>query len=362
MSEAPQSMPPGSPSAQSATGSGDAAAQKGILSPAPEPTEPPPLEIDIPAFEVCRRIVREAAKNFSHGLRLTPEPKRSALFAIYAWMRTADDLCDDQTAQPSPDSRLARLIELQRITHESILHNPDAGLALDHKDARDYWPAFISTVKHFRISPKDFDPVFDAMRQDIAADRRAMSTDPDQHLIPMFETWQELEKYCDGVATTVGSICMRIWDIDPSLTPVPTPERIYELARSRARAFQLTNIARDIAEDLERGRVYLPKELFDLFRLEPAQLKGWTEPRYCTALMNTLLDRAQREYNASAPLDRLIHKDGEAAMWAMTQIYQSLLGVIRENPALVADGCKITLSGRRKAMIAGRAILRNKLS
>lgn len=297
-------------------------------------------------YRACGQIVRSRAKNFYMGLRLTPEPKRSALFAIYAWMRSADDIAD---APLEPEVCRARLVEFRETTRLLLQGQTCRGAGASDR----VWLAFIDTIRRFHLRPDEFLHTLDALELDIQADQSS-EHEADQPAKPRFATCAGLEDYCYGVASTVGIICMRIWGIrDDAVWDEARP-----LAIDRGYAFQMTNILRDVRTDYEAGRVYIPAEILDQHALTAFQLATWAKPRECAACIRELTVRAREYYTRSERLDEIVHPDGARPLFAMTRTYSSLLGRIHEKPSCIASTEAVSLTTRSKLSIMASAMLK----
>jgi len=283
------------------------------------------------AVEACRRITRARAANFYWGLRLTPEPKRSAMYAIYAWMRRADDIVDG-AADSVPTEELRAQVESFRASTRRVLagDDSDASGCADAELAAT-WIALAATARAYPLEASEFDAMVDGQIEDAVP--RAM------------RTRAELEQWCWKVASTVGIICVRVWGHRPGPA--------IELAADRGIAFQLTNILRDYREDYDLGRVYLPAEDFRRMDLTPEALRAWSAPAQCAEFMRAQCDRAEQFFRRSAPLDAMI-TPCLPTLWAMTEIYRGILGRIESEPRITVAG-RARLSSFRKAWIAWRA-------
>jgi phytoene synthase len=181
------------------------------------------LNATITASELKARV---SGSSFYAGMRILPKAEREAMFAIYGFCRLVDDIADDQVGDPA--SRKSELDQWRRDI-DALYTGGEAGQAAFLADA----------VRHFRLDRADFIAVIDGMQMDIDADIR-------------WPAFTVLDLYCDRVASAVGRLSVRVFgmDRDPGLA----------LAHHLGRALQLTNILRDIDEDAEIGRVYLPAE------------------------------------------------------------------------------------------------------
>lgn len=265
------------------------------------------------AVDTCRRITRQRAANFYWGLRLTPEPKRSAMYAIYAWMRRADDIVDGAADTVSMDELRAQVEEFRAATRRALDGNDAGAAACADGDLAATWIALAATARAYPLEAAEFDAMLDGQIEDSVP--RAMATR------------EELDRWCWKVASTVGIICVRVWGHRPG----PAIER----AAERGIAFQLTNVIRDFTEDLSRGRVYLPAEEFDAAGLTPQSLASWDDPARCRSFVLAQCERARALYCGSEPLDALVSPDCAPVLRALTQIYRQLLERIASDPEAI---------------------------
>ena len=254
------------------------------------------------AYAECRAIARREAKNFYYAFVALPEPRRNAICAIYAFMRQADDLADDESL-PQADRRL-RLDSWR-----------DAWRAASAGDATND-PVFVAVrdaMKRYEIPESLLDELVAGVTMDIQA---AENAEPDT-----YATFADLYRYCYLVASVVGLVCIRIFGYsDP---------RAEKLAEETGIAFQLTNILRDVAEDAERRRVYLPLELMARHGVTVEGLlgrKAGTRPSENErALLKEMGALAQRYYRSAQELLPLIDRESRPALWVLVRIYHGLL-------------------------------------
>jgi phytoene synthase len=245
------------------------------------------------SYAWCVKVAREQAKNFYYSFLLLPRGKREAMCAIYAFMRYCDDLSDDEGIA---DRRGA--IARWRRDLEAAL----AGRGGQHQ----LWPAFIDTVVCYNIPHQYF---FDMIE--------GVSSDLEPRVV---QTFNELYVYCYHVASVVGLTIIHVFGFDDP--------RALELAEMCGIAFQLTNILRDVREDYEKDRVYIPAEDFRAYGVSPATLvssEGFLD------MMAFEARRARRYYDDSAPLVEMIHPSSRASLKAMIGIYSRLLEKIVES-------------------------------
>jgi phytoene synthase len=240
------------------------------------------------SYDYCRRVARRRAKNFYYSFVLLSRPQRNAMCAIYAFMRYCDDLSDEPGA-----TRAA--IELWRKEMEEALE----GRFSKHP----VWPAFYHTVRRFGIPHQYFREMIDGVLSDLEPRR--------------FETFAQLYRYCYQVASVVGLTIIHIFGFD-TRSALPLAERC-------GVAFQLTNILRDIREDAERDRIYLPAEDLARFGVTEEDLRAGRRSEPFLKLMTFEAQRARGYYNESRPLLDLIHPRSRASLLALITIYSRLL-------------------------------------
>jgi phytoene synthase len=178
--------------------------------------------------------------------------------------------------------------------------------------------------------------------------------------VQTYPTFDDLYRYCYLVASVVGLVCIRIFGY--------TDARAEQFAEETGVAFQLTNILRDVKEDVQRGRVYLPLDLLAEFKETPADLAGLARGRTMTdrerGMLATLAIRAEKYYLAANKLIPLLDRDSRAAMWVLVTIYHRLLGriagrkmeVFRVRVSL-STAEKLTVFARGAAMAALNRVL-----
>lgn len=302
-----------------------------------EPALPGVSAVDLAAaWETCREVTRTRARNFYYGLRLTPEPRRSAIFAIYAWMRGADDAVDEVgTGQ----ARARRLEEYHRTTVDVLEGRTGvAGMG-------GLWVAFAATVRSYPLDHSIFHDMIEGLRVDLEGRR--------------FTTDEELSRYCYCVAGTAGLSCLAIW----GLRPGTDSERARRLAVHRGEAFQRTNILRDFGQDFDETppRVYLPDESWQRHGLTAAELRAWSRPEQGMALLREQIALTRGHYAASAGLEEMIDPACAPTLWAMTRIYTGLLDRIEADPRRIVSAARVRLPSVRKASIALNAAIKAKL-
>lgn len=277
------------------------------------------------SYTYCRRLARRAAGNFYRGMRLTPEPKRSSIFAIYAWMRTADDLADGPGAGPDRAEVIDSFRQETVAAIDPAAPQPGPG---------GLWLALRDTVDTYGIPVGHLHAMLDGQVDDLGT--------------VAVKDFGQLERYCYRVASVVGLTCVKVWgdDGDPA---------VGGLAERRGVALQLTNVLRDVAEDAERGRVYLPADELARFGVSPDQLRAGPASADFLALMRFQIDRARAYYAASAGLEQHLTRDCRATSWAIMRTYRVLLERIARRPDRVLCG-RVGLSLPTKLAVVGGAL------
>jgi phytoene synthase len=270
------------------------------------------------SYRYCVRVARSRARNFYYSFVLLSRQQRKAMCAIYAFMRHCDDLSDD------PGASRAALDGWRRELDEAL-----AGRLGSHP----LWPALRHTVRRFDIPHEYLREMIEGVSSDLEPRR--------------FETFDELYHYCYQVASVVGLTIVHIFGFD---TPSALP-----LAEKCGVAFQLTNILRDLREDAERGRIYLPAEDLLRFGVTGDDLRaGHRSPEFLS-LMKFEAARARSYYNESQPLLDLIHPRSRPSLWALVGIYSSLLDRI-ERTGYDVFRRRVRLSAFEKSCIILRAL------
>jgi phytoene synthase len=304
---------------------------------APAQFAPTASQLDM-AYSVCRSIARSAAKNFYYGFVVLPRRKRNALSAVYAFMRRCDDIADDNTL--SPDDRHNKLAEWLDKVHRALAAQPtDDPVLLALTDAQRIYQIPIGLL--------------DQLAYGTAADLDYGQPGPSSAAPPLaarYQTFEELRQYCYGVASVVGLVCIKIFGYrDPAAEL---------LAERCGLAFQLTNIIRDVKEDVAMGRVYFPQEDLAQCGLSAADLAA---PKVDVARIRPLLameaDRARDCYRAGDELIPLVNEDSQPALWVLITIYRRLLEKIASNQYDVFRE-RVRLTVREKLTVLGKGILK----
>ena len=276
------------------------------------------------AYSECERITWSQARNFAYGIRLLPPAKRRGLAVIYAFARRIDDIGDGTLP---PQEKIAALEQARQQL-----------LDLARPPADD--PVLIALADVERNFPVPM-PAFGELIDGCLADVRGTS----------YQTFDDLLYYCRCVAGSVGRLSLGIFGTRHG--PNPTPQAA-ELADSLGVALQLTNILRDIREDHQNGRIYLPAEDLAKFDCDPATLDQAATPGFIR-LVEFEAERARDWYATGWKLLPVLDRRSAACTGAMAGIYRRLLEQIAAEPAAVLRG-RMSLSGREKATVALKAL------
>ena len=264
------------------------------------------------SYRFSRRIARTRARNFYYSFLLLSREQKDAMCAIYAFMRYCDDISEGQGASREAIEQWRR--DLDRALGGDYPENP-------------LWPAFHDAVKRYRIPHQYFYEMIAGVSSDL---------EPRQ-----IQTFDELYHYCYQVASVVGLTIIHIFGFD---SPDALP-----LAEKCGIAFQLTNILRDIREDSENRRIYIPAEDIQRFDADLAKY----DDRFIQ-LMRFEAGRARGYYAESRPLIGLVHPQSRRSLAALIEIYRRLLGRIERSNFAVLDG-RIRVPAWEKIGILARA-------
>ena len=298
------------------------------------------------AYRFCREVARREAKNFYWAFRVLPSHKSDAMCAVYAFMRRADDISDDESK--SLETRRAEMstwLESWRNSRTATTTDP-------------VFLALADTQHRFNIPDSLLEELVAGTTMDLEPqlEPRTSNLEP----VQTYETFDDLYRYCYLVASVVGLVCIKIFGY--------TDPRAEQFAEETGVAFQLTNILRDVKEDIERNRVYLPIDLLDEFGETIPELHELAAGRTMTererAMLATLAIRAEKYYLAANKLIPLLDRDSRAAMWVLVTIYHRLLARIADRKmevfrtrVSISTSEKLAILARGAAMAAKNRVL-----
>jgi len=270
-----------------------------LRTPPPEPESESDLDR---AFHLCSEITRDHSKSFYFSTSFLPREKRRAIRAFYAFCRTTDDTVD--VLSKSAAEARPYLDEWRR-----------ASRLASHEQINPVLAAWTSIRDRYAVPQNYVEELIDGCEMDLTINR--------------YESWNDLKQYCYCVASTVGLISMHIIgvnDDDPMLF-----ERSRQPAIDLGIALQLTNILRDVGEDLSRGRIYLPQEDLRRFNYTQEDLQAGVIDDRFRALMRFEIQRAHDYYERSIPAIAALKPDGRIAVGAAAMLYRGILDKIIEN-------------------------------
>jgi phytoene synthase len=276
-----------------------------------------PLEA---AYRHCREVTRASATSFYHGMRLLPAPRRAAMYAVYAFARRIDDIADGQL------SREKKLAALERARAEvAALDSPagdDPGLV-----------ALSDACNRYPLPREALTELIDGAAMDVdGAD---------------YATFDDLVVYCRRVGGTIGRLSLGIFGASDKGAGAMA------LADDLGVAFQLTNILRDVQEDLSADRLYLPREDLSTFgcRIEDRRIVG-----DFAGLARFEAARAADWYERGLRLVPLLDRPSASCVTAMAGIYRRLLRRIEHEPETVLAG-RLSLPSWEKGWVAARSLV-----
>lgn len=247
------------------------------------------------AYRQCRKIAHRHGANFSVGFRFLPKRKRDAVYATYAWCRRTDDIADE------PGEQIEERLDLwQKELDACYEGSPSHPITIALTDA----------LQHFPIPKSAFIALVDGCRQDLVKSR--------------YETFDELLEYCDLVATSISDLSLSIFGHKTA--------QANEWGRNLATALQLTNVARDIGDDLTRDRIYIPREELERFGVTEAGLFAREETEAFRNLVLFQVERARGYFRRAEPLLADLSFDARFPTTLMGAVYARVLSKIEREP------------------------------
>jgi phytoene synthase len=280
----------------------------------------PAVEVEL-AYRACEEITRREAANFYYGIRLLPRAKREAMSAVYAFARRVDDVGD---GDDEPEAKLAALAAER--TNLAALAEGAAG-RWNGSPPDPVTVALADARKRFDLPLEALELLIEGVELDVKD--------------TSYETFDELVVYCRDVAGSIGRLCLAIFTGGNGNGHAA-------LADDLGVAMQLTNILRDVREDYERGRVYLPVE--DLRRFGcPAP------PEMSAELIRFEALRAREWFDRGLELVDVLDGRSASCVLAMTGIYRRILERIARQPDEILQR-RISLPAWEKAWLAARSL------
>jgi phytoene synthase len=283
------------------------------------------------SYRFCRQMAQRSHSSFYACFLLLPAAKRRAMDALYAFMRHTDDLGDSE--RPAVE-RAAVLAQWRQQFQQALAGQGLADVQPADTPGAQLLPAVADTVARYGIPPEHLVAVIDGQVMDLEPAR--------------YETFDDLVVYCERVASAVGLACIYIWGFrDPAAL---------EPARQCGIAFQLTNILRDLDEDLARGRLYLPLADLRACDYSPEEMFDRQVDERFLRLVALEVDRARQLYADAARLSQWLEPEGRRIFGMMNAVYRRLLEkVARGAPQLLQQ--RVRLNRFEKLGIALRWFL-----
>src|SRR3954447_10675165 len=275
------------------------------------------------AYARCRDLNRRHGRTYYLATRLLPAWKRRHVHALYGFTRYADEIVDRTEALP-PAERAARLTEWSDRFLAGLRGEPIDDPLL---------PAVLHTIAVFDLDLEDFDKFLRSMAMDLT--------------VTSYATYDDLLQYMEGSAAVIGTMMLPILGSDDRAAA-------REPARQLGLAFQLTNFIRDVSEDLDRGRIYLPLADLAAFGIEPDELRPGN-PKV-NELIAYEVGRAQEHYRLAAPGIPLLDPASQACMRTAFQLYGGILDEVAAADYDVFTR-RATVPRRRRAVVAVKSLL-----
>lgn len=276
------------------------------------------------AYARCTQITRAEARNFYYGFVLLPRERRRGIHALYAFSRRCDDSVD---GQDDIDAKMAAV----RARRDEV----DRAYRGDVRSDDPVLVALADAVRRFGIPRAPLDALVDGVEMDLATTR--------------YGDWPSLKHYCDRVAGAVGVLSLHVFGFTDSRAPV--------LAEDLGVAMQIVNIMRDVAEDAERDRIYLPADEMAACGVIESDLLA---PRMTTGV-RTLMERQggrAGEYFASGErLLPLLDLRARMCVQMLAALYGDILARLGAGGYDIT-GPRVSLSGTRKIVLMGKSIAR----
>jgi phytoene synthase len=272
------------------------------------------------AYERCRTITRAAARNFYYGFVLLPNPRRAGIYAAYAFSRRADDAVDEDGPIAA---KLAAVAELRHELDDVYAGRPDPD--------DEVLVAMADMVRRFDVPRAHFDALIDGVEMDLTRRRYA--------------TFADLKEYCDRVAGAVGLVSLHIFGYHDPEAPVR--------AADLGVGMQIVNIVRDVAEDAERDRIYLPQDEMAAHGVTDDDILAG---RTTDGMRRLLRDQAARARAYIARGDEVLptlDRRARACVAMLGGLYEAILDEIEARDYDVF-GERVSLSTTRKLTLMGQ--------
>jgi phytoene synthase len=283
------------------------------------------------SYATCRQLNADHGRTYYLATLLLPAAKRPYVHALYGFARHADDIVDDLDPGLPADARARRLTEWS----DRFLGDLEDGRSADPVGA-----AVIDTIDRWDLPRRYFADFLTSMRADLTVTR--------------YHTFDDLCAYMWGSAAVIGLQMLPILGRADRRTPWADLE---PYAIDLGTAFQLTNFIRDIGEDLNRGRVYLPQESLDLFDVDRARLERRRVDRPIRRLVAHEIDRTRIIYRRAEPGIGLVDPTSQDCLRTALALYGEILDAV-ERADYDVFSRRATVTRRRRAAAATRGLTR----
>ena len=271
------------------------------------------------AYQECQRITRREARNFYYAFVILPPARRRAIYVAYAFCRYCDDAVDSEA---STEEKLVRLAELRQQLKQCYQGQASGPV----------FTGLAHVAREYAIPREYFDEVLSGMEADLVKTR--------------YQDFDELRQYCYQVASAVGLICIHIFGFKDA--------RARTHAIDLGLAMQLTNIARDVKEDLEFGRIYLPQDELARFGCTEEDLLSGSVSDAFREMMRFHTQRAREYFHSGFQLLPYLNPRSRACVSVLGGIYSELLDRI-ESANYDVFSRRVSLSTSEKLAVMARA-------
>ncbi|MFC1554789.1 phytoene/squalene synthase family protein [candidate division KSB1 bacterium] len=254
------------------------------------------------SYSYCKKLTIRSDSNFALSFRFLPKPKQNAIYAVYAFNRCADDFADEIE---NVDHSLNKLQKWEYMLNECYNGNASHPVMI----------AFADAINKYNIPKQPFQDAIDGFKTDLTVKR--------------YETFEDLARYCDLVAGTISTISLHIFGFKDKIA--------FKYGKYLSYALQLTNIIRDVGVDIDKDRIYLPKEDLEKYEYSETELFLKEENRQFLELMSFQIKRAEDYFTKANPLIGFIEKDSQFTVTIIGAVYSRLLKKIRESGIPVLD-------------------------
>jgi 15-cis-phytoene synthase len=282
------------------------------------------------SYATCRRLNVTHGRTYYLATLLLPAAKRPYVHALYGFARYADDIVDD--LDPSAPDRFRE----ERFTSWSSAFLDD----LDHGRSHDpVGAAVVDTIRAWGQPTRYFADFLDSMRADLT--------------VTEYETFEDLRRYMWGSAAVIGLQMLPILGRADPQTPW---EALKPAAVDLGIAFQLTNFVRDVGDDLQRGRIYLPQESLREFGVDRDRLQRHRVDAPIRRLLAHEIERTRAFYRRAEPGIALVHPSSRPCLQVALRLYGEILDAVERNDYDVFS-CRATVPRRRRAVVGARGLV-----